>query len=79
MPGRSIKQTRVLVEADKRINVLRGELKDRKNPQNRKPSQTLADATLAEVFMDIAHTKLPAKEFNYLQYLAQRQMTQRYK
>ncbi len=79
MPGRSAKQTRVLIEADKRINVLRSELKNRKNPRNKEISQTLANATLAEVFMDIAHTKLPVKEFNYLQYLAQRQITRRYK
>ncbi len=76
LPGRSKKQTRVLVEADKRINVLREELK---NPKNKKTMQTLTDATLAEIFMDIAHVKLPEKEFNYLQYLAQHQMTRRYK
>jgi sRNA-binding carbon storage regulator CsrA len=77
LPGRSQKQMRLLIEADKRINILRGELKDRKNSQNKKTCQTLTDATLAEIFMNIARDKLPTKEFNYLQYLAQHQITQK--
>ncbi|MCF6256193.1 MAG: hypothetical protein L3K25_07815 [Gammaproteobacteria bacterium] len=71
LPKLAINQIAIVIEADKRINIVREELITHSTSQKK---VIQPDISLADVFLDVANNELSTKDFLRLLRLSQRQL-----